>query len=185
MTITPLGICWIQMENNGTRLIAMGALLMITMHGCRASPSPGSMQKYLPDRACPAPGRDELRSTIFSDASNPEALWALASAVTCPSGAAQEDQKKIEFFIPSPINYVAENFPAEEGPFDREEVIASPNEVAQLIATSGLYAEYVKISIPRSDTAILIIGSDVCTLQLDLLASGNEWKVQGARNQCD
>ncbi len=88
-------------------------------------------------------------------------------------------------FIISPISYVAESFPAQEGPLDREAVIASPDDMAQLIVSSGFYAEFVKISISKSDAAILQVSNDVCTLQLDLHVTGDGWQVRGARNQCD
>lgn len=139
-------------------------------------------QAYSP---CLAQGRDKLRNDVFSYASNPAALWALVSVATCPHGIMEDGQKAMEKFIASPIPYIAENFPSEQGPLDRTEVVSSPDEIAQLIASSALYGSYVEISISRSDTAMLQVSSEVCTLQLDLHLSGDGWGIQRARNQCD
>lgn len=173
------------MKNNIAIFVVVAAMLTLSVQGCHASPSPDSAHEHSVDTPCLAQARDKLKSEIFSSASNPEALWALASLATCPRGAIEEDQREMKKFIISPISYVTESFPAQEGPLDREAVIASPDDMAQLIVSSGFYAEFVKISISKSDAAILQVGNDVCTLQLDLHVTGDGWQVRGARNQCD
>lgn len=159
--------------------------MTLAMHASHASPSPVLEQENSADGLCFAEGRDKMKSEVFSNASNPEALWALATLVACPHGAIEEDQRGIRKFIVSPIIYVTESFPAEDGPLDREELIATPDDMAQLIVSSGIYAEGVSISISRPDKALLQISGEVCTLQLDVQILDNTWLIQGARNQCD
>lgn len=134
---------------------------------------------------CLAQGIDKLKSDVFLYASNPADLWKLVSVATCSHWAVEDDQREIEDFIASPIPCVAENFPSEQGPLDRTEVFTSPGEVARLVVSSALYASCVEISISRSDTAVLQVSNEVCTLQLDLHVSGDGWNIQRARNQCD
>ena len=161
--------------------------MMLVMQGCHASPStaPKLEQKRSADAPCFAEGRDKVQSEVFSNASNPEALWALATLVACPHGAIEEDRRGIREFIVSPISYITESFPAEDGPLDRDELIATPDDMAELIVSSGFYAEDVNISISRPDRALLKISGEVCTLQLDVQMLDNSWLIQGARNQCD
>lgn len=174
------------MTKRGVLAMAASAIVMWTpARACGASefselglgdPSPSP---------CLAQRIDKLKSDVFLYASNPADLWKLVSVATCSHGLVEDDQREIENFIASPIPYVAENFPSEQGPLDRTEVVTSPDEVAQLVVSSALYASCVEIFISRSDRAVLKVSNEVCTLQLDLHKSGGDWSIQRARNQCD